>query len=283
MSNGLQNGLDRGLAAGTFEGTRRGELSGVVGNDKIIMDKDALAFVLAAKLSNSLDIQAINYLVSRLKIALLWNKIRVLYPMVGGSSETCKFNLKDPRDLDVAFRLVFSGGWTFSRDGIIPNGNNTTAETFFVIPISMQNSLTFSYYSLTNVIANQVEMGVYSNSNDFAYLLYNFSGAAYKGFNSTEAIRGSVYNPTTSLLLASRNSSSNVKYYHQGRLIDDLSFTSRTPSTSSVILGRYANYGLFHTSKVCAMAHIGESFTDQDASNFYNIVQRFQTILGRQV
>ena len=40
----------------------------------------------------------------------LYNKISVMYPMLGGNAAGCKFNAKDPRDLNAAYRLTFNGG-----------------------------------------------------------------------------------------------------------------------------------------------------------------------------
>ena len=40
-----------------------------------------------------------------------------------------KYNLKDPRNLDAAFRQVFNGGWTYSKQGATPNGTNGYSDT----------------------------------------------------------------------------------------------------------------------------------------------------------
>jgi len=41
--------------------------------------------------------------------------------------------------------------------------------------------------------------------------------------------------------------------------------------------------GLYFSSKNIAFAHIGDGLTDTDVVNLYDTVQRYQTILGRQV
>ena len=53
-------------------------------------------------------------LVTSLKQTNLWNKMLIIYPFVGGNANSHKFNLKDPRDDNGAFRLQFSGGMTNS-------------------------------------------------------------------------------------------------------------------------------------------------------------------------
>ena len=72
-------------------------------------DPDAQAFITAAAITDPTQQAAINTLVVDLKGYSIWTKMKALYPFVGGTASAHKFNLKDPRDLDSAFRLVFSG------------------------------------------------------------------------------------------------------------------------------------------------------------------------------
>jgi len=53
-----------------------------------------------------------------------------IYPFVGGTADAHKWNLKDPRDNDSAFRLSFFGGWTHAATGAKPNGTTGYAKTF---------------------------------------------------------------------------------------------------------------------------------------------------------
>ena len=117
-----------------------------------LIDPDAEAFLLAAEITDDTEISAINQLVIDLKNNNLWTKMRAVYPFVGGTSTTHKFNLKDPRDLDVAYRLTFSGGIVHSSTGVLPNGTNGWADTYLNssvtnFPTPMYISL--SYYSRT--------------------------------------------------------------------------------------------------------------------------------------
>lgn len=80
---------------------------------------------------------AVNLLVKNLKATgpnntttNFWTKLKALYPFVGGTAFTHKWNLKDPRDLDAAYRLGFSGGWTHSSSGATPNGSTGYADTY---------------------------------------------------------------------------------------------------------------------------------------------------------
>ena len=95
-------------------------------------DPDAQAFITAAGITNSTQQNAINDLVIGLKADSLWTQITAIYPFVGGTASSHKYNLKDPRDLDVAYRLTFYGGWVHDNQGILGNGTNTYADTYYV-------------------------------------------------------------------------------------------------------------------------------------------------------
>ena len=61
-------------------------------------DADVIAFIKATGITDGTEFSAINYLVLDLKNKGLWTKINTLYPFVGGTATTHKYNLKDPRD-----------------------------------------------------------------------------------------------------------------------------------------------------------------------------------------
>jgi hypothetical protein len=46
-------------------------------------------------------------------------KFMAIYPLVGGTQSTTKWNLKDPRDLDAAYRLSFYGNPVYAGTGIL--------------------------------------------------------------------------------------------------------------------------------------------------------------------
>ena len=112
-------------------------------------DPDAQAFITAAAIADPTQQAAINTLVVDLKGYSIWTKMQALYPMVGGTASTHKFNLKNPLDTDAAFRLVFSGGWTHSANGALPNGTNAYADTFITPSTSLSlNSTHISYWAI---------------------------------------------------------------------------------------------------------------------------------------
>jgi hypothetical protein len=90
-------------------------------------DRNAAEFFNAAQTLTVLQKEAVNTLVTDLKIYNLWDKMKAVYPMVGqaGISGSFSYNLKDPN----TFRGTFSGGWTFTSTGAKPNGTSAYMDT----------------------------------------------------------------------------------------------------------------------------------------------------------
>jgi hypothetical protein len=116
-------------------------------------DIDATNFINAAGITDNTQISAIDTLVTSLKSNNLWTKLYAIYPFVGGTATTHKWNLKDPQDTDAAYRLVFSGGLTHASTGITPNGTTGFANTFLIPNITNFPTSTYismGYYSRTS-------------------------------------------------------------------------------------------------------------------------------------
>ena len=125
------------------------------------VDPDAQAFITAASITDPTQQSAIDTLVTDLKGYGIWTKTKAIYPFVGGTASSHKFNLKDPQDTDAAFRLVFNGGWTHSVNGAQPNGVNGYADTFLTPSTALSlNSSHLSYYSRTISNGTEIEIGV---------------------------------------------------------------------------------------------------------------------------
>jgi len=156
----------------------------------VSFDADAQAFITAASITDPTQQSAVNQLVVDLKAASIWTKMKAVYPFVGGSASTHKWNLKDPRDLDAAFRLGFNGGWTHSSTGALPNGSNAYANTYLA-PSSVLslNSTAFGLYSRTNADGN-VWIGV-ETSPDYCAMALRNGGTFYTWVNSGSVVAGS--------------------------------------------------------------------------------------------
>ena len=257
-----------------------------------VIDPDAQAFITAAGITDATQKNAINRLVKNYKgvgdlnaSVDLWTGSKAIYPLVGGSATSHKFNLKDPRDLDVAFRLAFSGGWTHSANGALPNGTNAFADSFVSPSTHLSlNNVHLSYYSRTNISANQCEIGSINGATSAFYLIYSYSGSGFKGLNAQETNIGGEFSPTTGLLIGSRINGTEELYTHRtGQQTITKNSTSLSPHT--VYLGAYHNpLGAFlFSTKQCAYASIGNGYNLAEQLLLNTIIQAFQTDLSRQV
>lgn len=146
-------------------------------------DPDVEAFMAATGITDGAIYVAIDLLVRDLKSANLWTKVRALYPMVGGTANTCKYNLKDPRDLDAAYRLTFVNAPTIDSDGVAWNGVNQYANTHFIPSASGLTNISTAYYSLTNSLTqNRVEIGGRTTSTPYLEFWINAGGVSNLSF-----------------------------------------------------------------------------------------------------
>jgi len=252
-------------------------------------DADAQAFITAASITDNTQKQSINTLVLDLKGYGIWTKMRAIYPMIGGTSTTHKWNLKDPRDLNAAFRLVFAGGLTHSASGVLGNGTNGYAETFYEPSThSTLESEHLSLYCTTNTVVanNPNEIGVYvSNSQATLLGIKNAIFAALNVRINNVAI-GPPNADTRGFYVASNITTSLVIYKNSVSLGSGVAGGGTLPTGTMLLFnvkvagvpfaGGYSDKGL-------AFASIGDGLNNTEQANFYTAVQAFQTSNFRQV
>jgi hypothetical protein len=227
---------------------------------------------------------ALNTLETDMATYGLTSKMKALYPFVGGTAAKHKFNFMDARDLDAAFRLTFSGGWTHSSTGALPNGTNGFADTFLNTNTQLNvNSHSFGIYSKTNNTSGTQVYGSFDTSG-FKFLQNNLTNANFVSGSLSNVISYTA-NPSTSLLMLSRTSSTLSKAFRSGVFLDQETFAVSTLPSYNFYLGARNNTGIpdFYSSHELAFAFLGDGLTDTEASNLYTAVQAFQTTLSRQV
>ena len=244
---------------------------------------DAQAFITAAGITDPTQKSAIITLVADLKAYGIWTKMKAIYPIVGGTASQHKYNLKDPRDLDVAFRLIFASGWTHSTNGMLPNGTSAFADTFLNTSTQLNvNSHSFGMYSRTNNTSGSQAIGSFDNTPRF--LQNNLSlGNFVSGLVSS--VISYTANPSTSLLMLTRTSSTLSKAFRAGVLLGQETVIMGTLPSFNFYLGARNNAGppALYSNHQCAFAFIGDGLTDTNVANLYTAVQAFQTTLSRQV
>jgi hypothetical protein len=246
----------------------------------------AINFISAAGITASNQQSAINQLCTDLVNTGLMDRMIAIYPFVGGNATSHSFNLKDPRDADAAFRLTFSGGWTHSSTGILPNGTNTYANTYINTATAIpQERHHVSYYSRNGGAAgaSSTEVGSNNASTFFQFMLgyrfYSGGSTVYASFTTTAI--------STGLWVGNKLAFDDRRVYRNGTR--EQQFTTSATNTLAnfpLYIGARNNSNgapTLYTSKECAFCSIGLDLTDAQVSTLYTIVQNFQTTLGRQV
>lgn len=250
------------------------------------LDPDCAAFLTATGITNPTISGAVCTLVTSLKSANLWTKLNAIYPMVGGTATTCKFNLKNPADTNAAFRLNFVGGWVFSSNGALPNGVNTYADTFLNPATTLTlNSSHISYYSRTNINQAAAEIGAFEGLST-SQINIRYLNTTYYRINAVSTNWVTFADTDSSAFYLSNRTASNIlNGWRNSVKVATGSAVSTFLSSFNYYLGAINNTGSasFFSSKQCAFATIGSGLTDGEAATLYTIIQTFQTTLGRQV
>ena len=260
-------------------------------NSYIHMDPDAVAFLNAQGNTDAKEKYALNRLVVDLKQAGIWTKCKAIYPFLGSTAAFHKWNLKDPRNLDAAFRLVFFGGWTHSSNGAQPNGVNAYADTF----IQPNNVFTLNNTHQTLYIRNTGNLGIddfgarSGATSSFRVIIKDgnsdrFLAEQYGDQQSLDLLNG-VPDSRGFFVMTRENINSFIALRNNVTLgVNTNSNTGTLPSVNMVI-GALNNSGTIvnYSSRNYGFASAGDGLNSTERGNFYTAVQRFQTTLGRQV
>ena len=257
-------------------------------------DADAMAFISAAGISDTTQITAIDNLVKDLKTANIWTKMQVIYPVVGGTANSHKYNLKDPRNADAAFRLVFSGSWTHSSTGMKPTTANIAnyAESYFNPSANTSlNSTHLSIYVRQSASTSMIPVGIITDTPFYFYQI-NASSSANGGntiLNGQATNFATVTGVTDSkgFWLGTRTTASLTSLYING--LPNTSSTASSSISPNAILTYGARRNLQTSSfdlpsnQEIAFSSIGSGLTASEVSAFNTIVEAYQTSLSRQV
>jgi hypothetical protein len=226
--------------------------------------------------------------VTGLKTYNIWNKLKAIYPFVGGTAGKHKYNLKDPRDLNSAFRLSFINV-QHSSNGIVQTDQNGYANTF-LSPLA-EFTLSSASFGMNckadGVSTNGLNMYVFDSGESTGIMALitaddiNQSNANIFDLSSTSATQVS----PVGFSLMSRESNNSVKLYHNGNLLaSNLSATSTSIPSSYIYLmnGNVGNVNQgTYTGRQYSFCTIGGGLTATEALNLSNLIQAFNTSLNR--
>jgi hypothetical protein len=255
----------------------------------VASDPDALKFITIAEITNATQVAAINGLVTGLKSNNLWDKMQAIYPFVGGTAFSHKFNLKDPRDLDAAFRLQYFGTVIHSNLGISGSGyantyyfpltSNTNASTSMHLSMysTSPNSETFPGTVVGNV-GNASGLHITPNYRNAGISYYQLYFAGFGGWLPL----GGAGSADVGFYLASRTSLNDVAFY---RRIN--TGNTSTSATAPYLAGtnnfvRILSAAFVQWTGNIGFSTLGYGLSAADAENLDTVVTAYQTTLGRK-
>jgi hypothetical protein len=250
------------------------------------LDEDVVEFIEAANITDANTINALDNFVVDLKEYGLWDKMEALYPFAGGTENSHKYNLKDARDTDDAYRIDFTDFTHSTGSGIVPNlptgfggPPNPSADTHYVRSGNI-NDIAMSYWTtLPNELnTTGLVMGVSVGSQIYAVGLNSSastSSATLRArFGEPITLNANV-GANTGMILGQRISGNSLQVYYNGSLKSSGGSNNLTgwPTNASVNLNLQPQQMIF--------AHIGKSMTEKQTADFYGIVRNLQKSLGR--
>ena len=244
-------------------------------------DPDADAFILATGITDATQKSAINTLVVDLKGYSLWSKMDALYPFVGGTSTTHKYNLKNPLDTDVANRIVWSGGITHDANGITGNGVNAYGDTFLNDSTDLSiNDKHISIYQRNILVSpSKSSMGI-GNGNRF-YL--DFSGDNYSTLGMNQSPFSLSINQK-GMFIMSKIISGEFKYFQNSLTAVTKTGTNLAQNNNYYVLAcNISNSGFDYSLANLSFASLGSGLSATEVTDFRTSIETFQTTLSRNV
>jgi len=247
-------------------------------------DPDAGAFINVTGIGG-IEAVAINNLVNQLKSAGLWTKFNALYPFVGGTADTNKYNLINPQDTNAAYRLSFVGGLTHNSNGITGNGTTGYCNTNLA-PANMgggtDNAVVCAYFR--NYVGRNAtaDFGATNNSSYIYINLRNASNISAASMNATVAQSTTSTTATSGFFTLSRTISTSfttsINKSHTTRTRNSIAAGAQNmyllASNNNGTAGSFSN-------RNCAFFGLGFGFTTDEINSLVDINQAFQTTLGR--
>jgi hypothetical protein len=253
------------------------------------VDWDAENFITATGITDATQQGAIRTLVTDLKDADLWNKLQAIYPFVGGTATTHKFNLRNAQDSNGAFRLIFTGGWTHAATGVLPNGTNAYADTSFRPLQLIDNS---SFHLMVNV--RNINTGVsriHAGAANSSLASFTALGRVVAGTIDVGGIAGqpSEYTPSVSIppfvgsKIVVTNGSRNARYIANGVFQTNQVLQTQASPNANIVIGALNSAGTINLYDNCefSFATMGLGLSDAEALDLHNIQLAFNTTLSR--
>ena len=255
-----------------------------------VLDSDSSKIIEAVRSTGVVITEAmrlyVDYIVSNMKAIGTWDLCNAIYGFVGGTAASHKWNWKDLRDVDAAFRLTFSGTITHNANGMQGNGTtgyaNTNLNPSLVVSLNNQG---YDFYIKDNIqgIANS-PFGADDTTGGIIRPIINTNTTTALAIRISSNIPSLsvLTNDKTGFYSFQRTSSSNVELYFKN-IKSSNSAVSTALVNQNIFIGAYNANGTplnFSTSTI-KFSTIRQSVTELQSFQQSQIVINAQNILNR--
>lgn len=250
------------------------------GNKTYLTPEEADDFFAAASISDRAHRDAIANLVIDLKKNRLWEKMEAIYPLVGGTSNSHSYNLKNTSKHRITYFATNHSQYGIVCDKAIPE-LNLRPDDIDTYPGGFHASL----YVRNNEKSQNLDFGTSTDGqNRVSACVNNQNGMCefYCGSSPSPndvTVTAPVSDSRGFFVFSKINATQSI--YHKGTTI-----VSEQKNVSPVPLSVEIRLNLWFTSaskRQYAFMSFGSGLTDADAINLTKIVNKYQTALGRAV
>lgn len=254
-------------------------------------DPDAQAFITATGISGS-TADAVNQLVLDLKSYSLWTNMNVIYPLVGGTSSSTSYNLKNTAQ----YQIVWSGSVSYASTGVTGDGSTGYGNTGLNPNVS---GLFTAGTHLSTYIRTTGNSAAYDiGANEYPYIsptnewmVARFGNDRYTAFG--QVVPGNPYvtstgGDITGLFVGTSDGTTTTLYLDGSSLISDTK-TYGIANNNLYILARSGtnlsgiDIAVDYSSREYAWFSVGQPLNSTEVSNLNTAVTTFQTSLSRNV
>jgi len=287
----MRGTYENGNAYPTYDGGQYYWLDVIFQKGLDLYDDDTQRFLDASGLNESYAL-ALDGLVLGLKAHGLWSKMAAIYPFIGGTADLHKWNLKDPRDTDDAYRLSFIGGiggihtdalgyQANEHAGTVVNGGY--ADTH-LIPrgIFGQEDTSLAFFSLADMpVTQRCDMGCFAweGGQQRFHIIARYAPSEFY-FGMAEDGASNTYVPASDGLFVATRNGSIQSGYRNGVLVGETNVPSIWLPNVSVWVGGINSFAE-RSDLPCGFASIGTGLSAADNANLNTVVRNYQIALGR--
>ena len=253
------------------------------------VDPDAQAFFNAVigggGTLSATEESAVNTLTLSLKADGIYNKLQAIYPLVGGTSGSMKWNLKDPQDTNAAYRMDFAGiGWTFDASGSKQSNNSATFGNTYYAQNTNNNTdgMSMGIYINGGTNAQGYDLGTYNGANDAMIAAGYGNNTFFVNYLGISYITNASFTMPNGFFVAN-NDGTDTKGYRNGTEVSTGAEARDLAFVETLYLGNRNGGSPEPTDRRYAFCFIGKSLDATDQANLYTAVQAFETTLGRQI